>query len=146
EAILKKQRLDMNAARPFGRGGDAFFADRFAIDETVCERLLGHALSRGGDYAELYFEHRESGSIVYEDQRVTSAGGGVIQGLGVRVIHGDGIGYAYTEDFTFEAMRQAAETAARISSTGERSRPLAVKPIETPSVYPVLNPTTEVAA
>ncbi len=127
-------------------GAAAFFASRFAIDEQVCERLLGAALGRGGDYAELYFEHRESGNIIFEDQKVKNAGGGIMQGLGVRVIRGDSIGYAYTEDLDFEAMKKAAETAAHISTSGSQNMPVEVRLRETPSYYPVLNPSTEVVA
>ena len=129
-----------------GGAGAVFFASRFAIDENICQRLLGAALSRGGDYAELYFEHRDSGNITFEDQKVKSAGGGVMQGVGIRVIRGDSIGYAYTEDLSFESMRKAAETAAHISTAGERTVPVDASPVTPPSYYPVLNPSTEVAA
>src|SRR6266496_2920681 len=83
-------------------GGEAasFFRMQFAIDEHVLAELLGVALGRGGDYAELFFEHRESGSIQFEEQRVKNVSGGIVQGLGVRVIAGDSIGYAYTEDLS----------------------------------------------
>jgi TldD protein len=136
----------MATDRTRGGVGAAFFAARFGIDEQICERLLGAALGRGGDYAELYFEHRDSGNIVFEDQKVKNAGGGIMQGLGVRVIRGDSIGYAYTEDFDFEAMKKAAETAAHISTAGQQNMPVEVKLRQTPSYYPVLSPSTDVAA
>ncbi|MHB8576584.1 MAG: TldD/PmbA family protein, partial [Dehalococcoidia bacterium] len=136
----------MTSSAPKGGPGAAFFSARFAIDETQCERLLGVALGRGGDYAELYFEHRESGSIQFEDQKVKNASAGVAQGVGVRVIRGDAIGYAYTEDLSFDAMKEAAETAASISTAGERNLPVEVRNGETPSFYPILGSSTEVAA
>jgi TldD protein len=127
--------------------GAAFFAARFGIDMRLCERLLGVALARGGDYAELFFEHRESGAIQVEDGQVKSASGGVLQGVGVRVIRGDAIGYAYTEDLSTEAMRRAAETAAQISTAGERNAPVNVaEGAALASYYPVLSPTTEAGA
>ncbi len=130
------------------RGGAsaAFFHTQFAIDEEVIAELLGLALERGGDYAELYFEHRESGNILFEEQRVKSAGGGVVQGLGVRVISGDAIGYAYTEDLSRERMRQAAGTAARISSRRDRVGPVDVRPEGTTQFYPILGPATDAPA
>jgi len=136
----------MTTQQPRGAAGAAFFASRFGIDEALSERLLGVALGRGGDYAELYFEHRDSGNIVFEDQQVKNAGGGIMQGVGIRVIRGDSIGYAYTEDLTFEAMKGAAEAAAHISTAGEHNLPVEVKGGDTPSYYPVLNVTTDVAA
>jgi TldD protein len=98
------------------------FRDRFAIDPAVTSSLLSVALSRGGDFAELYFEHRTNSAIVWEDQRVKSATRTIAQGVGIRVVRGDAIGFAYTESFEFNAMRRAAETAARICA-GERTAP-----------------------
>ena len=92
-----------------------FFNDRFSIDEATLETLLGAALGRGGDFAELFFEHKRSGAISFEDERVHSSQASLSQGVGVRVVEGDGIGYAYSEDLSLEAMKRAAETAAQIA-------------------------------
>ena len=80
--------------------GAAFLRDRFAIDEAIAGGLLDAALSGGGDYAELFFEHKTGGSITFEDQAVKSANRAISQGLGVRVLLGEAVGYAYTEDLT----------------------------------------------
>ena len=87
------------------------FRDRYAIDPAVMSSLLSVALGRGGDFAELFFEHRTNSAIAWEDQRVKSASRNVVQGLGVRVVMGDAIGFAYTEALEFDAMRRAAEIA-----------------------------------
>ena len=114
-----------------GRSGDgaAFMRRRFGIDEAMAQSLLDAALSRGGDYAELYFEHKDAGSIQFEQQAVKSANRSITQGLGVRVLLGEAVGYAYTEDLSRGAMMRAAETAAKIASRGDtrqadRRRPL----------------------
>ena len=129
-------------------GGEAaaFFRAQFAIDDDVLSELLGAALEHGGDYAELYFEHRESGSIQFEEQRVKNVSGGIVQGLGVRVIAGDAIGYAYTEDLSRERMHQAADTAARISSRGEHTGPIGLQPVDASQFYPVVGPVSEAPA
>ena len=101
-----------------------FFRNRYNIDSAAMSSLLSIALSRGGDFAELFFEHRTNSAIQWEDQRVKSASRNVSQGLGMRVIKGDAIGYAYTESLDLEAMRRAADTAARIASRGERPTPV----------------------
>src|SRR5262249_17833016 len=49
---------------PFAPGGS------LAIDAALADRLLGEALARGGEYAELYFEYRASGDYVLEEQRI----------------------------------------------------------------------------
>src|SRR5690348_7704283 len=82
----------------------ALFRNRYRIDEQALAQLLDTALSRGGDYADLYFEHRQTSSIAFEESKVKTAGGGITQGLGVRVLSGDSTGYAYTEDLSLDSM------------------------------------------
>ncbi len=93
--------------------------------------LLSIALSHGGDFAELFFEHRVNNAISWEDQRVKSASRNVAQGVGIRVVKGDAIGYAYTESLDFAAMRRAAETAGRIGRADERPVPMDATPFLT---------------
>ena len=105
-----------------------FFRNRYNIDSAAMSSLLSIALSRGGDFAELFFEHRTNSAIQWEDQRVKSASRNVAQGVGIRVVKGDAIGYAYTESLDMEAMRRAAETASRIGTDDERPTPTDATP------------------
>jgi TldD protein len=126
------------------RGG--FFADRFGIDDKIMNDILAVALSRGGDYADLYFEHRQVSSIFFEEQAVKQAGGGIMQGVGIRVVQGDATGYAYAEELTPEAMRQAADTAAKIASRRDGVGPVGVRSRQVADLYPVRMPSWETPA
>lgn len=95
---------------PFAPGGER------PIDAATCERLLTVALSRGGHYADLFFEYRAAGGLAFEEGILKAASRGVSVGVGVRVQRGDATGYAYTEDLTWESMKRAAETAAQIAT------------------------------
>src|SRR5512142_1133962 len=97
---------------PFAPGGDS------SIDAALCGRLLAVALSRGGEYADLFFEYRAGGGFSFEEGILRDASRGVSVGMGVRVQRGDATGYASTEDLTWEAMKRAAETAAQIATAG----------------------------
>ena len=108
-----------------------------AIDADIANRLLKIALVKGGDYADLFFEYSVSGSYAYDEQILKSARRAVSMGLGVRVMKGDATGYADCEDFSFEAMKQAAETAAQIAAGGQPVAPQGVAMRSTPSRYPV---------
>ena len=46
---------------PFGPEGPA------PIDPDIARKLLTVALEKGGDYADLYFEHSSDSSIAMED-------------------------------------------------------------------------------
>jgi TldD protein len=118
-----------------GRLAATFFNSRYAIDTTIAADLLGIAMSRGGEHAELYFEHREGSNIAFEQQAVKTASRSTTQGLGVRVLLGDAIGYAYTEDLSRDAMRRAADTAARIASRGDKAAPVDVVHFESANYY-----------
>jgi len=52
-----------------------YFEKEFGIDHSLCHRLLETALSRGGDFADLYFEHTLSNSLGLEDGKVNRASG-----------------------------------------------------------------------
>jgi len=97
--------------------------------------LLEIALAQGGDYADLFFEYRASGGISFEEGITRSASRGVSMGLGVRVQKGDATGYAHVEDLSFEAMKRAAESAARIASGSPGLHVQALAPVDTASRY-----------
>jgi TldD protein len=129
------QETKLNA--PFSQGGAN------EIDSQLAKRLLSLALQDGGDYADLFFEYRAGADYVYEDERVKAVGRGISLGLGVRVLKGDATGYAYCEELTFEAMAEAARTAAQIASSGKRVEPVEIRPFDLPSFYPVTVPSIE---
>ena len=116
---------------PFTEGGPN------TIDTALAERLLREALDAGGDYADLFFEYAVSGSYGYNEGILKSAGRYVTMGLGVRVMQGDATGYAYVESFEWDAMRNAARTAAQVARGGGGVAPVSLKAPATPERYKV---------
>jgi TldD protein len=90
------------------------------------ERLLSLALSRGADFADLYFEFHRSSSLLLEEGIIRTGSAGVTCGLGVRVVSGERTGYAHTDDLSWAAMARAAETAAHIAEDPREVPPQAV--------------------
>jgi TldD protein len=109
------------------------------------ERLLSAALARGGDYADVFFEHRVIVDYSREDGRVKTIGRGVALGVGVRVLRGDACGYAYAEGLDPERLLQAARTASQIASGGRTAPPVAVVERRCDSRYPVPRPSLDAA-
>ena len=93
----------------------SFIRAKFNIIDADLNRYLNEALSRGGDFADLYFEYVVSTSVGLEEAIVKSATQGIAVGCGVRVIHGEKTGYAYSDDLTTEKIVAAARTAAHIA-------------------------------
>ncbi len=71
---------------------------RFGVDERMIREALAEALGTGGDWADVYFQHRVGSSLVLEDGSVNRASGSIELGVGVRVVKGDQTGYGFTED------------------------------------------------
>ena len=115
-----------------------FFTGKFNISISDIESLLGVALSRGGDYADLYFEYATLNSLNIEEQIVKSANRAARLGVGVRVISGEKTGYAYCDEIDVAAIHKAALTAAHIAQSGSGTGPINVSRVS-PShdLYPV---------
>ncbi|MBK6798300.1 MAG: metalloprotease TldD [Acidobacteria bacterium] len=95
----------------------SFFSNKFNITIHDIDSLLGAALSRGGDYADLYFEYTVLNSLSLEEQIIKSANRSVRLGVGVRVISGERTGYAYCDEIETSAILKAALTAAHIAES-----------------------------
>jgi len=59
---------------------------RFGVTERMIREALGAALSRGGDLADVFFQHRVESDLALEDGAVNRAFSSVELGVGVRVV------------------------------------------------------------
>jgi TldD protein len=96
------------------------FEREFGITDALCQRVLDRALAKGGDFADLFFEHTLSNFLYLEDGKVNQAYGGVRLGVGIRTVKGDQTGYALTQELGEKTMLEAAATAATIADQGPR--------------------------
>ena len=76
---------------------------------------MSAALSRGGQYADIYAEDTTVTSIELQDGKVSQAQQAVLYGAGIRVVHNGQTGYAYTMDLSEPSLKEAARFAASIS-------------------------------
>ena len=117
--------------------GVGYFA-RFGVTDKLIRETLGAAMSKGGDYADVFFQHRVTNNLNLEDGAVNRASANVGLGVGVRVVKNDQTGYGYTEDLTSEGLRRAALTAAAIADGPAKAAPVRFKVMEQkPNRYPV---------
>jgi TldD protein len=117
---------------------DSFFATKFGIDRRDLENYLSDALSRGGDYADLYFEYLATSSISIDESIGKSATEGVSLGVGVRVISGERTGYAYSDDLSPEKIKKAAHVAALIAAGPAKLEKTPLEEGQKRNLYPVL--------
>lgn len=98
-----------------GPAAGGYFAREFGITDELCRKVLARALARGGDFAELFFEHTLSSWVSLEDGKVNRASGDVALGVGIRTVKGDQVGYGFTQELALDAMLGAASIAASIA-------------------------------
>jgi TldD protein len=127
---------------------ERFFCERFGLTNAGLERVLGAALARHADYADLYFEFRVIQTASLEESVVKHATRTLDQGVGVRVLAGARSGYAYSDEVSLERLEIAARTARLIAEEGGTHAPttpaagrtrhdlyaLARPPVDTPLV------------
>ena len=124
--------------RPGGASAGIGYFDRFGVTEAMIADALGAALSKGGDHADVFFQHRVSNDLVLEDGAVNRAGMSVSLGVGVRVVKGDQTGYGFTEDLSPAALKECARTAALIADGPSRPGPQRFHvPGKLPQRYPL---------
>ncbi len=85
------------------------------VPVPLMEKLLATAMAKGGEFAEVYVERSVGTAVVLEENKVKSAQSGLALGVGIRVISGAKVGYAYSDDLDEEALVRAAQTAALIA-------------------------------
>jgi TldD protein len=132
------EKPTQSAVAPAAGGSRVLYFARFGVDEAMIRETLAAALSRGGDYADLFFQHRVANGMGLEDGEVNRAVTRVELGVGVRVVKGDQTGYGYTEELTRESLQRAAQTAAAVASGPSRPAPESFRAEGTlPQRYPL---------
>ncbi len=117
------------------------------LDEQTMEKLLAIAMSRGGDYAEVFVEYNITNGVSLEENKIRQAEYGIDQGVGIRVLKGEQTGYAYSDELNFDKLKQAAEVASYIAGTAAAGTlpTYDVSPKKSPSMLKIQLDPNEVA-
>lgn len=111
-----------------GAKGPVFMNEQFGLGREEITRALAAALSKGGDFSEVFFEYKVSTSINIEEDIVKNSSESITLGAGVRVIAGEQVGYAYTSELTEEKLTKAALTAAAIAAGSAKNMKINLTP------------------
>ncbi len=110
---------------------------QFGVTDEQIRAVLAEATRHGADDADLYFEHSIGTAVRLSDRKVSRAHTSIDLGVGVRVVVGDQVGYAYTEDLSLASMKRAAATAAEIARHAGAGRPVRATEPRLDDRYPV---------
>jgi TldD protein len=101
-------------------------------------------MARGADFAEVYMERTVSTAVVLEEELIKSAQSGLSQGVGVRVLAGGKVGYAYSDDLDEAALLRTAQTAALVAQGTGSEQAFRVSRSPSPTFYRVSAPLADV--
>jgi len=121
-----------------------YFEREFGISDALCHEILAKALSKGGDFADLYFENTIANTLALEDGKVNRAYSEVELGVGIRTVRGEQTGYAFTQELTKEAILVAASTAATIADSSAKKVSTIFTSAKTRNYYPLNRLWTEI--
>ena len=120
---------------------DTSYYSLFGIAPDTAGRILRAALSKGGDYADIFCEHTVTNELSLRDGEVNAVRSNIDFGAGIRVISGDRTGYAFSESMNEEALLKAAATAAEIARESKPGTelPADCTPVDFTNRYPVIS-------
>ena len=79
---------------------------------SVCQNVLSRALSRGGSFAEIFYEDTKTFGLTLRDRVIENAAVSRPRGAGVRIYDGLRSIYVYTCDVSEAGLLRAADRAA----------------------------------
>ena len=114
------------------------------LSKTSIERILSAALSRGGDFSEVYIERSKVSSVSLVNGVVEGTGSSLDMGIGIRILEGDKCVYVFSNDIYHEdKLIQMAKNASASLSDAPSDRIVYLKPeIEYFSQRCEISPTT----
>jgi len=83
------------------------------LDSDLLLKVLKKALSSGGEYSEIFVEHKKPFFIQIEDDKIEKMITGVDYGTGIRLIHKGKSVYACSNDLSGESLVRAASELSR---------------------------------
>ena len=92
--------------------------DVASFDAGLLQATIERALRRGGDFAEVFVEDRESLGLRLEDGRIEQTSGGREVGAAVRLLSGERTYYAYSDAVDEAGLTAAADAVAAAVSAG----------------------------
>jgi TldD protein len=99
------------------------------IAPELAREALAKALSRGGEFAEVYAEDRRSFALALDDRRLERPQGGSERGASVRVVLGDSTYFGHVDGLAEPDLQRVAESVSQAVS-GERREPQALHAAE----------------
>lgn len=110
------------------------------LDPARLEGVFGLLAGHQVDDADLYFQYSRSEAWSLEEGQVKSGSFNIDQGVGVRAVSGDRTAFAYSDDISLTAIREAASTVRAIAGAGQSGVVHTPSRVAGHALYPAIDP------
>jgi TldD protein len=112
----------------------------YELEPPQLQQVFGAIMTHDVDYADLYFQYLRSETWSLEEGIVKSGSFNIDQGVGVRAIAGEKTAFAYSDEISLAALKDAAGATRAIARLGGRSNLPVARAGERRRLYPALDP------
>ncbi len=136
----------MNAPEALFQTADSLLLAPNDLQPASLQAVFGEMLSHRLDYADLYFQYARSEGWSLEEGIVKSGSFNIEQGVGVRAVSGEKTAFAYSDDISLQALKDAASATRAIGRMGGdgRGQPLR-RGKAARRLYPAIDPLNSLA-
>ena len=136
----------MNAPEALFQTADSLLLAPNDLQPASLQAVFGEMLSHRLDYADLYFQYTRSEGWSLEEGIVKSGSFNIEQGVGVRAVSGEKTAFAYSDDISLQALKDAASATRAIGRMGGdgRGQPLR-RGKAARKLYPAIDPLNSLA-
>lgn len=107
------------------------------ISLEMAQEILKKTLINGGEFADIFFEHKKSTTIQLEDNKIEKVLVGLDSGVGIRLIFKGITAYAYSNDFSEETLLNIAETVSKVAEKSTSDALINLKRRYPETIFPI---------
>jgi len=107
------------------------------LSQSELEEILDTALSKGGDFADIFIEETAQTSATFEDNKLDKLSTGTDVGAGIRVIDGKTTYYAASEDILLGPLKEKALFLANSINKIPNKKEVSLKPVLSPLEFEI---------
>ncbi len=89
------------------------------LDRFNIEKIFKILFSNGGDYADIFFENKNTCNIVFENGKIEKVQSGNDSGIGIRLLHDNKTFYGFTTEFTDKSLIEIAQKLSEFTKSSK---------------------------
>lgn len=107
------------------------------LEKEQLEEILSIALSKAGDFADIYLEKKKVNGVICEENKLERVISGYDVGAGIRVVSGEATAYAYTNDLSMASLKEVAKVVSQGAKGSKKDLALDLRKLKSSSSFSI---------